>query len=243
MDNDIIEDDWYYLGRFQDQFWTLEQLLAWIATGDPKIVGSLSVEGLEGIPYREAWDKTRDKYLLIERAIGCADLDEKAIIRIKLSSAHNAVIQELRSGRLVLTWKLCGKMREEIARFHWVDHDFERNVRGFLDVEGGNRNEDSLVRVERDQVLKIWPEVSSEQGPTVKDVTQATRLLTKLMKESQEKPTMTREEALDWVRAQVPSLGVRAGKDAWKEAMVQARAPAWGKSGRRPSDNRNGTPT
>lgn len=243
MDDDTdSQDDWIYEVRFQDSVWTLEQTLAWIVTKDAITTGSLSPESLAEISYEDAWQNLKDRDLLVARCLKYVAFMSDHSIRSELSTAHREIIQALRAGQLVATWKLGRQMRTDITRFHWMDYSIERNARGFLDVEGGDMIDGNQLRVERDEVLKIWPQELPARASARKDEKNATELLTKRMKESPNNPTMTKNEALDWLKSQFPSLGVRAGDRAWASAIELAKATAWGEGGRRPSANRNRTP-
>ncbi|WP_157182106.1 hypothetical protein [Methylobacterium sp. WSM2598] len=246
MDDECSSDDFFYNAyeeRFRNPIWTLEQLLAWIVSKDPTTVGSLSAESLQEISHEDAWQKLHDDYFLISYALKRIAFMSEASIAAELAVARRQAMQELQGGRLIATWKIPRQARAEIARYHWMDHDMERNAWGFLDVAGGDLIDGSDVRVEKDNVLKIWPEALLGRALVKEEEKVAIQLLAKLMKESPDTPTKTKEEALDWVRSQAPSLGTRAGDRAWARAIELAGATAWAEGGRRPSSNRNRTPT
>ncbi|SFU78036.1 hypothetical protein SAMN02799631_02235 [Methylobacterium sp. 174MFSha1.1] len=224
---------------FKEPYWTLEQVIAWIAYRKPRIAGAVSDSSLEDIDCERSEIDLRFWHKMIAPVIVKIEGIPRTVVWDALHSAITELRFQLKAGKIVATWKWQERERAAIPKLHWIDHGIKCNKFDYLDVKGGNPKGGSLIRLDRGEVLKLWP----AETPKISAENRATELLKGLMEQSLENPAMTRDDAIQWARNQVPSLGVQAGLRAWRAAVKQAGAKAWSKAGPRSRANRNGTPT
>jgi hypothetical protein len=152
----------HQLEGFDDVFWNLGQVVAWVQTRSPFSVDALS----DSTPDLARRDHSMPPWLphfAAELADRCADENELPRIKRPLNSddeVRRAVLRSLQAGTLTASGqRRVWLMREPIPSLEWADLTIDYSVTGEMIVCHRESHDAAWhdVRVQRDEVLRAFP--------------------------------------------------------------------------------------
>lgn len=232
------------MGGYDDFYWTLEQVIAWIMLRERGPVEQTSVQALEKIKsgdhIREYHDRHGSRMTpyfvachnpLAKLLPGFADFDIDNKDRYT-----RELVDALRRGEVVANaWLRREETRRPIEPLYWLDRAIGCDELGLLSDRGPPpRHASNLadVRIEATGVRRRWPEPSRAAKSALNAEEEAFERLCKMMAESPDKPPGPKRTILKDMRPEVSGLSEPIFNRAWLAALKRVRPIGWGKSGR-----------
>jgi hypothetical protein len=155
---------------------------------------------------------------------------------MSVKEAARELSHAVQAGKLIAFGRTALGAREPVERTKWLDYAIwlKKDLTPYVALNEPPWSEEFKdIRFERPAVLALWPEREPVHMATARAETAACMLFVEHMTASPTIATMTREDAIEQAKAEIPKLSGRAGRRAWDTAIQRTGAIAWRKPGPR----------
>jgi hypothetical protein len=223
---------------FNARYWTLEQALSWMLTRDQELVVRNSGEALTALVAEYQLGTSHHEP---PRTPLAQFLDEGHEARQAYRRCMRDLYRNLKEGRLRALGELKSfRHRVEIEPQHWIDYTIAHGSDGLLSDRRFDEpsSQDSgryrRIRLERTDILKIWPleQPDAPEKAAARKQTNALRRravdwIGELIETNRDNP-IKRETVIEMVIEQIPGLKPRAAREARAQAIKEKNAKNWG---------------